>query len=1346
MPRHSCLARISIWNTTAFLNQSFFFMKKLIYITLLLAISSIAYAQSCLPNGISFHTQQEIDDFPSNYPGCTAIGGKLTVLYSSDITNLDSLAQITSIGGYLQIANNPSLTSISGLSNLSSLGGYVLQINNNPALTSLSGLENLTSFDGDIDILFSNSLTSLAGLNNLSSLGGSLRLDNNPGLTSLAGLTNLSSIGGSLVIFHSAMTSLAGLDNITSIGSLHFRDNAALTSLSGLDNLTSLSGGITLSNNSALTSLTGLNNITSIGKNILIVDNHALTSLSGLDNLSSIGGYLRVIYNEALTSLSGIQNIDPNTIESQNSFFKDLEIHNNPNLSECEVQSICNFLDLPGKTKDIHDNMTGCNSVTEIETACTTPSCPINLTFKTQQEIDDFPSNYPGCTAIEGNVFIFVEPWATSYDITNLDSLVQITSIGGRLEIFHNPVLTSIEGLVNLTSVGESLVVTDNDALTSLAGLDNITSVPEDLSVLDNAALTSLSGLANITSIGKTLDISGNDALTSLAGLDNLASIGKDISIGHNNTLPSLTGLDNITSIGGRLYIFSNDALTSLAGLDNITTIGESLYITDNDALTSLSELNQLTAIGGFIHISENAALTSLSGIQNIDPNTIESPPTYFYDLYIFNNPNLSECEVQSICDFLDLPGKTKDIHDNMKGCNSVAEIEDACANVTPTDCGTIAGFTKLGEFDNHGYYLSENIMTWENAKMAAENAGGYLVSVNTQAENDFIQSHLDNNLVFIGLNDATTEGDLQWANGDPVTLDLSHGNSENGDYAIMNFWNGTWDMHNQWVAKRFILEMDCNSSPSGQLTVNCPAPIEVSTTTGSATASWDEPTATTTCPTGNAVTITQTAGSPSGSDFTIGTHTITYQISDLCGNTETCSFQITIVEGSTTDCGSIAGFTKLGDFDNHGYYLSENMMTWEEAKMAAENAGGYLVSVNTQAENDFIQSHLGNNLVFIGLNDASTEGVNQWANGDPVTLDLSYANSEENDFAVMNFWAGTWQMVNNLVRKQYILEMECGSPNTSVCGEIAGFEKLGEYNGDGYYLSNQEKTWSQAQINAQANGGYLATIQSQAENTFIQDHLGNNMAYIGFHDSNTEGLGEWGNQEPVTIDLSYANSEENDFAVMNFWAGTWQMVNPFVYKKYIMEKSCSTSALSSNNQFFLTLTQNQLVADLTWQIKDNSHTAYFVIERAADGRHFEPIGQISSDLASRTMTSYQFVDGEPLVGANYYRIVAVSLAGKKTVSNLEQGHFAERQQATLYPNPAGDFVVLDLLPFKGQDVDIFLTGQFGQPIQKIHVNHVNAEPLTIQLDQVINGIYQIHVRSESKQTATLKLVVAKQY
>jgi len=79
-------------------------MKKLILlITSAVFFQITLLSQSCLPEGITFTIQEEIDNFQTNYPSCIEIEGDLVIgLYSgTDITNLNGLSVLISISGDL---------------------------------------------------------------------------------------------------------------------------------------------------------------------------------------------------------------------------------------------------------------------------------------------------------------------------------------------------------------------------------------------------------------------------------------------------------------------------------------------------------------------------------------------------------------------------------------------------------------------------------------------------------------------------------------------------------------------------------------------------------------------------------------------------------------------------------------------------------------------------------------------------------------------------------------------------------------------------------------------------------------------------------------------------------------------------------------------------------------------------------------------------------------------------------------------------------------------------------------------------------------------------------------------
>ena len=67
--------------------------------------------------------------------------------------------------------------------------------------------------------------------------------------------------------------------------------------------------------------------------------------------------------------------------------------------------------------------------------------------------------------------------------------------------------------------MGDDLIIESNNNLTDLNGLANLTSVGGNLVIKTNLDLENLNGLASITSVGGNLNIVSNDALTNCQGI-----------------------------------------------------------------------------------------------------------------------------------------------------------------------------------------------------------------------------------------------------------------------------------------------------------------------------------------------------------------------------------------------------------------------------------------------------------------------------------------------------------------------------------------------------------------------------------------------------------------------------------------------------------------------------------------------------------------------------------------------------------------------------------------------------------------------------------------------------------
>ncbi len=523
----------------------------------------------------------------------------------------------------------------------------------------------------------------------------------------------------------------------------HSGDN--ITNLTGLNVLTSIGGDFIIEANDSLNNLTGLGGLTSIGGSFEILHNYSLSSLTALENLSSIGGDLWIRWNATLTSLIGLNNIAAGSINK-------LKIYDNSSLSICEVESICYYLVIPSGEVQISNNATGCDSQEEVEEACDEIFClPEGIQFYSQESINNFQINYPGCTEIEGYVRI------KGNDITNLNGLNVITSIGGSLEIYGNPLLTNLVGLDALNHVegtihiGEWMPAGGNPALENLEGLNNLVTI-NNLRIVNNDYLSSLTGLDNLNSISGNLYIYNNWNLTSLTGLENLDTIGGDLTI-IGTPLINLMGLDNLTSIGGYIVICGtalinltgmsslnhigggmiigaidligggNGLLTDLSGLENISSIGGDVDIGYNPSLTSLTGLKNVTSINGYLDIHYNDALNKLSGLDNIASGSITN-------LTITNNSSLSTCDVQSICDYLASPNGSIEIHDNLVGCNSQAEVEESCGIIGVDEIISDIGFMIYPNPSNDQVIFNFTLSESSKVKLEVMNSIGQVVVV----------------------------------------------------------------------------------------------------------------------------------------------------------------------------------------------------------------------------------------------------------------------------------------------------------------------------------------------------------------------------------------------------------------------------------------------------------------------------------------------------------------------------------------------------------------------------------------------------------------------------------------
>ena len=217
-------------------------------------------------------------------------------------------------------------------------------------------------------------------------------------------------------------------------------------------------------------------------------------------------------------------------------------------------------------------------------------------------------------------------------------------------------------------------------------------------------------------------------------------------------------------------------------------------------------------------------------------------------------------------------------------------------------------------------------------------------------------------------------------------------------------------------------------------------------------------------------LTPTITSGLASGSVFPIGTSSVVFSVTDSDNNTVSCDFTITIsdTESPTSECpdditvgladpndmtvvvdydlgimdncspiNPLDGYVALGSIEGKSYYLSDSIFTAQEAFADATLQGGYVGSIRSEEDNQFLLAAILRNNngvanVLIGLNDVQYEGLFEWPDGAfpyYVNWNMNEPNnagaggiSENYTIILTN---GLWNDVDSIAERRYLLEID---------------------------------------------------------------------------------------------------------------------------------------------------------------------------------------------------------------------------------------------------------------------------------------------------------------------------------
>ncbi len=651
----------------------------------------------------------------------------------------------------------------------------------------------------------------------------------------------------------------------------------------------------------------------------------------------------------------------------------------------------------------------------------------------------------------------------------------------------------------------------------------------------------------------------------------------------------------------------------------------------------------------------------------------------------------------------------------------------------TCSDCNNgnfIPGFIYMGTLNGNQYYCSLSPATWANANTIAQNNGGYLASINSADENQFLSNMLTIQSAWIGLNDIENEGHFEWSSGEPVSYTNwypGQPNNYNGtQHCVEILNNGQWNDQYGSYQLEFIMEKPCSF-------------------------------------------VEQVAGPAPGSFLTGGNYTVTYRINDSCGSVDQCSFNINVESGLSITCPSnintsapansagvvvnwnqpqvssccsnctngggqaIPGFVYMGAFNGHHYYCSIASATWPQAKANCEANGGYLTVINGASENAYLANLLTLQSAWIGCSDTASEGHFQWVNGDALTYTNWYPGQPNNYNGSQDYVEllnnGQWNDQYNHFALEYIMEVPGCLNVTQIAGPAPGSTLPPGSNHTVTYRATdgcgnvQDCSFNVNVASVPVGNGYCPSEGQSSNNFFIESIL---FGTINNYSGNNGGYKDFSNNGCATVrpSTSYPLQLDPGFSGVAPTKVYWRiwidynMDGDFDDASEFAAYGCGNNTLSGMVTMPHTLWNGTTVMRVAMKVGGYPSSACEIFSH----------GEVE-DYCVEITNAGDITVSNDIEKRNDDDISAVLLSA-----------LADRSDVEIYPNPVSEYLTINLSQSDNVNT-IQLYSIDGRMINEIKENNV-SERNQIDVSQYENGMYLIRVIHNDGEISSQKVTI----
>lgn len=164
----------------------------------------------------------------------------------------------------------------------------------------------------------------------------------------------------------------------------------------------------------------------------------------------------------------------------------------------------------------------------------------------------------------------------------------------------------------------------------------------------------------------------------------------------------------------------------------------------------------------------------------------------------------------------------------------------------------------------------------------------------------------------------------------------------------------------------------------------------------------------------------------------------------------------------------------------------------------------------------------------------------------------------------------------------------------------------------------------------------------------------------------------------------------------------------------------------------------------IEWKTATETNNDFFILEKSKDGKTFHSVAKIAGMGNRSTATFYQYIDKNPFIGQNFYRLTQVDFDGTTTKSPIILVHTTyPKVEIVVSPNPFSDILKIELTSKLSEQAEILMLNANGSPIyrEKITIEPGKNDFEYLHGTSLAPGLYLLNIKSAHFGSQFIKII-----